>query len=723
MAPIQGPQFTQNLFVLAILASVATHLPSQAQTTATTAIPVEAEVVELPTITVTSGSEQNGSAEDGYLVKKITGAGIWAERDLQDTPYSMTVIPSELIQSSNAKDMDQVFRMTPTTQETGKIASDATDSAWVTMRGFQVTNPVINGIPYASRVAGTPMMQDIERVEIISGATGFLYGGGRVGGAVNYVTKKPTLETLKTLSLGSYGGQSYFGHVDLGGQFDQGHVLGYRFNALYQDGETSRKEDKEQTSVSLVLDLKPSADFYTDVRLSYKDTVTPGPTIFWATNSQIDRSRTGIDRNQSYTPEWLTQEFTSKKIENSIRWNLNEVLTLRTGLFYEGVDKTGGDARMRYLNNTVLATSWFGNYALQTDDKIGATAYLDSSFRTFGIQHQLTIGYSSTSNKTKSSTDNSRSYQIPTDITLDEFRNYPQPATWGSVGQTPITRSSKTKYSNILIGDDIQFSPQWSALVGANYASVETKNYRTGVTYDESALTPTLSLIYKPLQQLTTYATYIESLENGSIVGSTYLNENEILDPYISKQFELGAKYSLNDRALLNVAVFRLEKANSFEIDTQPKPTLSQDGQQVHQGIEFGITGKVTKNLTLIAGGTLLDAEVTKATNQALEGKKPSGVAARMAKLHTEYRVPGIRGLSVSAGAYYTGKKYGNNTNTDIVPAYTLFDAGIRYTTDVGQYPTTFNFTLQNMADKVYWSNNLALGDPRTFAFTIKTSF
>lgn len=53
----------------------------------------------------------------------------------------------------------------------------------------------------------------------------------------------------------------------------------------------------------------------------------------------------------------------------------------------------------------------------------------------------------------------------------------------------------------------------WSALVGANYASVIDTNYRVNTKYDKSELTPTLSIIYKPIEDLTTYTTYIESLE------------------------------------------------------------------------------------------------------------------------------------------------------------------------------------------------------------------
>ncbi|MFT3717896.1 TonB-dependent siderophore receptor [Pseudorhodoferax sp.] len=724
---LYGGHSRLHLVALTIAASGGT---AHAQTSAPH---TEPGATQLPTVTVSADQEQTGTAEDGYLVKKITGVGLWGARDLQDTPYSMSVIPEELIENANAKDMDQIFRMNPTTQETARIASDSTDGAWVTIRGFQVNNPVVNGMPYASRVGGTPMMQDIERVEIINGATGFLYGGGRVGGAVNYVTKKPTLHDLRTVSVGSYGGSTYFGHVDLGGQIDRNSVFGYRFNALYQDGETSRKEKKKIGAASLVLDLKPSDDFYTDLRISYKDTENPGPTIFWGGNrgEPIDYSGAGIRRNQSYTPEWQKHQLTSKKIENSVKWNISDVFTLRTGVFHEQVDRSGGDARIRYVNGIVQRNSWYGNPSKGENSKLGAAAYLDAKFATAGVRHTLTVGYSSSTEKTKSSQGGS-SFLIPADTTPDGFRNFPMPAGWGSAVQAP-TPNNKTQFQNVLIGDDIQFNEHWSALVGGNYASITTKNLRTNVVgYDQSAFTPTLSLIYKPFSSLSTYATYIESLEQGATIPDDpeYANPGGVLAPYISKQYEIGAKYKLNERTLLNLAVFRIEKADTFDTEdlsipagTPGRITRTRDGLQVHQGVEIGITGKVTDNLTLIAGGTVMDLSLKKNNTPALDGKKPTGAASRMAKIYAEYRIPGVEGLSVSGGAYYTGKKYDDQANTVVVPAYTLFDAGIRYAAKLGRYPTTFNFTVQNIADKVYWSNTRALGDPRTFAFTVKTTF
>ncbi|MCT7644597.1 TonB-dependent receptor [Aliarcobacter butzleri] len=283
------------------------------------------------------------------------------------------------------------------------------------------------------------------------------------------------------------------------------------------------------------------------------------------------------------------------------------------------------------------------------------------------------------------------------------------------------------QYKNVLIGDDIIFNDKWSALVGFNYATVIQTSYNNEVKsskYDKSELTPTLSLMYKPFDDLTTYVTYIESLEQGTIVGDDYSNRGEVLSPYVSKQYEVGAKYSLNDSVLLTGALFRIEKANEYEDNTTtPLPTLSQDGEQIHQGLELTITGKVTDNLTLFGGGTWMDLSVEKHSDKTLEGKKPTNAASKMAKLYAEYNIPFISGLTVTGGAYYTGEKYGNTTNTDKIPSYTLYDAGLRYKTKLDKYPTTFLLNVSNLTGEDYWASSNYLGDPRSVAFSMKMEF
>ncbi|MFX4243582.1 hypothetical protein ACOL22_12525, partial [Aliarcobacter butzleri] len=76
------------------------------------------------------------------------------------------------------------------------------------------------------------MTEELEKMEILNGLSGFLYGVGYVGGSTNYVTKKPTQERLTNLTIGSTGNQAFYAHADLGGKIDEKGKFSYRLNAL-----------------------------------------------------------------------------------------------------------------------------------------------------------------------------------------------------------------------------------------------------------------------------------------------------------------------------------------------------------------------------------------------------------------------------------------------------------------------------------------------------------
>jgi len=193
----------------------------------------ESEVTTLLPLTVSTDSLKQGTAEEGYRVSNVSGIGLWNERSLRDTPYSISVVPSNLIENINAQNMGQIFKMNPLTQEPS--IQNFTGTPSVTIRGFESINPIYDGIPSASGSTAASVIE-IDRVEILSGTSGFLYGGGRVGGAVNYVTKNSTDVPLRRLTFGNYGGTQFYGHADIGGKFDDRGRFGYRANLLYQGG-------------------------------------------------------------------------------------------------------------------------------------------------------------------------------------------------------------------------------------------------------------------------------------------------------------------------------------------------------------------------------------------------------------------------------------------------------------------------------------------------------
>lgn len=669
----------------------------------------------LEEVSVNTG--KSGTSEDGYLVEDITGVGLWGKRSLQDTPYSMNIITKDLIENVQANDMAKIFKMNPLIQDGG---DQLAGNYRAVIRGFSSNNAVINGMPLADFYSFTTV-EDLERVETISGATGFLYGGGRVGGAVNYVTKKPTLEDKRSITLGNYGGEQYYGHIDLSGQIDDKKVFGYRINTLYQDGDSVADAGKEQKFVSLSFDYKPTDNFTMDFNYAHRDLKTTNVRPMFV----IDTYRPQIDLDNSYFADWTSVEESNDRLMTSLKLDITDIFTLRSSLLYEKSDRKLRGNQYIYTRADELYDVTNRVYSSQSQeiDNYSGSIYLDSKFETFGINHLLTIGYSENYFKYLTP-EHLLEDEIYSGLTLDQISKLSSPKI--VVPNSKLIPSWKTQYKNILIGDDIVFNDQWSALVGANYATVVNTSYSSGVKsskYDKSELTPTLSLMYKPFEDLTTYVTYIESLEQGTIVGTSYSNANEVLSPLVSKQYEVGAKYSLNESVLLTSALFRIEKANQYSDLTKPTPKYVQDGEQIHQGIELTATGKVTDNLTIFGGGTLMDIEVEKSNNPALEGKKPTNAASKMAKLYAEYSIPMIQGLTVTGGAYYTGEKWGNTTNTDKIPSYTLYDAGLRYKTKLDKYPTTFLLNVSNLTGEDYWASSNYLGDPRSTALSMKMEF
>lgn len=673
----------------------------------------------LETISVNEGYS-NGSAQNGYVTKEISGVGIWDKRTLQDTPYQMSVILQDMLENT-ASGVDQIFKMNPVVQVTrSSTSSHSWNTPEINIRGFSASgNHILDGIPF-SWVEGI-MPEELERMEVLNGLSGFLYGVGYVGGSTNYVTKKPTLERLTNVTVGTTGNEAAYAHIDLGGKIDEKGKFTYRLNALKQDGETSIKNQNiGRELITGALDWRATDNLILSFDASHKKTRIDKLTASFSSNQSINN----LDPKQGYAPDWTYSDASQDRLGFKSLWQINDNVKLRTG--YIHLDHEN-DMNMPYVYDNYDGTYRLNYYRTwpHTSTTQGAYVYTDIDFDTFGVEHTLTIGGSGNRTKSKS-IDGAYEWDIVGNYTLNELNNALEPIYRGSSDNKKYV-SGRNEKTNLMIGDDIRFNDQWSALVGFNYAKTEEKNYsingdRTG-GYDADEVTPSVSLILKPFEDLTTYVTYMESLENGLKVECANCNNNgSVLDPYVSKQYEAGAKYSVSENLLLSSALFRIEKANRYDKDLPSgMKEVTQDGLEIHEGLELTATGKVTDNLTIVGGGTIMNLEIDKAASN--EGKKPADTASKMAKLYAEYDIFAVKGLTLTGGAYYTGESYRDAQNTDIIPSYTVYDGGLRYKTKLDKYPTTFIMNVTNLTDKKYWRSSTSFGEPRNLAFSMKMEF
>lgn len=689
---------------------------------------------ELPPVVVSASSSGTpGGTAGGFLSKAPPAIGPWEGRTLQDAPYSISVMTNEQAGNTVARDFDQLYKMNPVVQNNAPNTIFGYPS--VKIRGFDHSTSIVDGVRLSSYTYGLST-EETEQVEVMNGLSGFLYGAGNVGGIANYVLKRPTYDRLANVTAGNYGGGQWFGHVDLGNRIDEDGKFAYRLNAVYSDGDTA-KDDQQMKKwlLSGALDFNVTDNLLLQLEAAH---------TYW----RLDRVDTrfyssglsywpdAFDVKKTYTPGWTFNETESDRIGANVRYNINDALTLRSAYLYKK------DRREFLIIYPIYTTTGWTMYAPNRAtpyDTIsqGAYTYLDATFKTGSIAHKLTIGGSwdtyreekHASNYVSPLTGSGAPYPTPSQLTTEQLHDLTAPNYPTNYG--PRYKASQAFNKNVVIGDDIRFSDQWSALLGLNHATLETRSYATNgqlsSRYKSSALTPTVSLIYKPVQPLTAYLSYMESLESGGVVPNDptlYNNPGAILDAMISKQWEVGAKYALTPELLLTSAVFRIEKANTYnEADSNAKITINQDGLQIHQGLELTLAGKLTERLNISAGGTLMDLGIEKATNPSLEGKKPIGSSPVLAKLSLQYAVPGIEGLVLSGGAYHAGKKYKDSANQQEIDGYTIFDIGASYRTKLAGKSTVFNLYVSNVTNKDYWSSHWQLGLPRSIALSIKSEF
>jgi iron complex outermembrane receptor protein len=608
------------------------------------------------------------------------------------------------------------------------------------MRGFPAASFSVDGLRVGSGYGPIPV-EALDRIEILTGLTGFLYGGTDVGGMIDYVLKKPTPVPYHSLTLGDYGNTSWYSDLDAGGPLDNG-KFGYRINIVGQDG--TLPTDPQQFQRGLVTgafdyNIAPGTTF--EVLGLHHDTVLKGEGSSWIisdlpSGASAFNYKTVPNPSEYWNQPFTTQHEVDDRAEANIHSEINDIFTLRAAYAFErswvGSRYTSYNDVLDNNGDFTQHVSISSPYAVNVNTAYG---FLDAKFATGPIEHKLTMG--AYGDQEAVSMDAGSTTSVASEYNWNIPPVYTGPpsvvpsASSASYYGTPYTASHQYQL-NYVIGDDVKFNNHWSALIGENYATIDTTSFNgtppfaLNSSIDESKLTPTASLIFKPVPWISTYGTYSESLFQGAMVpiSTAYTNSGAILPPYIAKEYEFGTKANVGG-VLLTAAWFNLNKANQYA-QSNPDGTLTevQDGRQVHQGIELTAIGNITTGLRIFGGITWMDAKVEQAANPVDDNKEPLATADQMAKVTLEYDLPFLRGVTLTGGAYYTGRSPADTINAVWVPAYVTEDAGVRYTTTLptGQ-EAIFRLNVINLTNKAYWVSSSRVGDPRTIAFSGQFKF
>jgi iron complex outermembrane receptor protein len=696
---------------------------------AMSASPAQAQTQDVPARQeiVVEGQLQ-GTAENGYRVDTVS-VGPLGRQPLQDTPFSINVVPSELIQNLQASSTADALKYDPTVRAT--LGSNISSNYFM-IRGF-----VISPFGTSSSAATDSMresvlwnpVEDKERIEVMNGPSGFLYGFASPGGLVNYVLKRPTAQPLADVTVGDYGGSQAYIHGDFGGPLDADGRFGYRFNLAGVDkGDVGvANETHERLLVSGALDWHLAPDTLWSFDISHIQRAIWGQQIiFMEGNVTAIPKAPDLSRNYGAPYNFTKDAYT--KYGTELTSKLNDIVSVRAAFRYTEAEDSDFAMRGNWLNNA-------GDYNFQaqakgtnTIDTTQGYGFLDSTFDTGPLKHTVTVGLSMDYAEARLAYPNGNSTYIFPPGFVSTIANpvYPSNPYYQFPLGGPTRATEQTTLQTVIVSDQIALGKEWLLLLGGNFAHIDDKNWNvsTGLfasDYDRHQASPALALIYKPMPSLSLYTSYIEALQGGPTAPVGTANVNQVLAPFVSQQVEVGAKADLGG-ASLNAAVFRIQKGNAF---TDPVTNVySLDGEEVHTGGEVTLGGKVTNDLTLIGGFTILNAEVTKTSTPGLSGKSPLGVPDVMGSIYAEYGVPLVPGLTLTAGVSYTDREWVNSLNTLSIPSVVLADIGARYKTNLYGAATTFRLQVNNLNGENYWTNKgdtqIYPGNPRTVAVSVE---
>lgn len=317
----------------------------------------------------------------GETISSLDTMVVTATRSQQDeisTPASIVIITADDIRHSGADNVVELLR-----NQGGIQISDLYGDgsrATISMRGFGgnaqantlvlVDGRRLNNADLGNPALNSVSLKDVERIEIMRGSAGVLYGDQAVGGVINIITRRPDkLHAGLAAEAGSYGRKSV--NVELSNRHDNG--LGYRFSAE-KDVTDNYRDDNAQDYKNFfgLLDYQyGSGKTFLEYQSVNEDLETPGALF-------IDQLKD--HRKQAANPG----DFIKTDTQN-FRWGLQQSL-------YSGWDFLTEYTVRQDNSNGILSVGGFGGPILTKRDHREFTPRLAGTFATSHGPLLLTLG-------------------------------------------------------------------------------------------------------------------------------------------------------------------------------------------------------------------------------------------------------------------------------------------------------------------------------------------
>ncbi len=697
----------------------------------------ETSEIKLQQIDITAPRISDTKPVKGYNAKR-SSASTKTDTELRDVPQAISVVTQDQIKDQSIQSIAEAVRYVPGVQAAqGEGNRDA-----LIFRGNATTGDFfLDGI--RDDVQTYRDIYNTDRVEVLKGPNGMIFGRGGAGGAINRVTKEAGWDAIRelTLSLGAYD------HKRISGDYDEAinESVAFRVNAVYEDSGSYRDGvNLKRYGINPTLTIKPSdktkitlgVEYFKDEHVSDRGV----PSVNGAGNSTLNNRPFKIgDSDQFFGNAKLSPNETETNAFNAmIEHAFDNGLTVRNRLRYADYDKYYQNV---FARNSVKndGTVQFGAYLDETD-RTNLINQTDLMFnvKTGSVEHKLLFGMELANQQT----DNKRFQPTAGSSNISDTAGGKQPASnpfvpSASFAALGTSRKSDIDVTAFYVQDQIVITPKLQAIIGLRHDKFETdfsdKVAKKNIDVTDNLLSPRAGLIFKPIEAVSLYGNYSLSYvprAGDQLTSLTVVSSN--LDPEKFINYEIGAKWDLNPNLSLTAAIYKLERENVQVADpSTPGNSIVIDGQET-KGIELSIAGEFTDKWSVFGGIALQDGEVTKTQLNATAGNSiPKGAELgqtpdRTLSLWNKYQINDM--WAVALGVISTSDRFAVSptvTQSTVLPGYTRYDAAI-----YGKFSDKLRLqvNLENLTNKEYAlyahnNNNITPGSPITGRATLIYDF
>ncbi|TOQ66919.1 TonB-dependent siderophore receptor [Vibrio parahaemolyticus] len=589
-----------------------------------------------------------GHQYEGYA-EHMPQSGTKTDVEWLDVPQAVSVVTKTEMQDRGAvRLVDALDGVAGVNNTLGEGSRDQ-----FMIRGFDSLNDMYrDGMRDDGTLQSYRSLANVERVEIVKGSAGALYGRGSAGGIINLVTKRANGDNF-THVKGSVGSNSqYVGQLDSSMAFSD--KVNGRINLEYRQADSYVDHvDSNDFFIAPTIRVLPADGHTIDIDVEYAhQELVPYRGVPSKNGKPVDLPvSTYFGGTNDY------QESDSLRVAVDYEWRLNDQWVWNNRAAFNHIELEQKGTRQGKVT---------GNEVSQTVNNFGydprTTTTLQSELIWETNDNQLMLGADFN--------------QIDIDLTLASDKTLPPQNIYNPVvGPTPDPgfkpfRDNTTTTTGVYV-QDVYTWGDLSVIGNVRYDSMDLEQQKAGSgkeKLDDDKVSYRAGLVYRINYDTSVYASLARSWQLP--YAGIYINP-KLAEFFHTDLKEVGAKAYLLDNALmLNAALFQID---------QEQPQTNVDGDVIdkievrHQGIELEARGQITKQWDISVGYSYLDAE-DKAT-----GKKLNDVSDHLFSLWSTYQLDD--NWRLGGGVKYVGDRYAGNDEAVALGDYTTVDLMAAYTT------------------------------------------